>query len=181
MDYEDLQVAQTKDSCNCNIIDNASNADIQGIEVEFNIAATDNLLLWLTGNWVDTEYVEFIDDEGNDNSGGFLQRTPDYQFSVGGEFTADLGSMDDALGIRVNYTQQGELFWAPTNAEKEDGYGLLDARISVAPLDAPWNVAIYGKNLTDEEYRNHVIPVLGDDISFFAPPRTYGVEFGYQF
>ena len=181
MDYKDLQVAQTKDSCNCNIIDNASNADILGLELEFNLAATENLLLWLTGNWLDTEYVEFIDDEGNDNSGGFLQRTPDYQLSIGGEFTADVAGWDDALGVRVNYTHQGELFWAPTNAEKEDGYGVLDARISLAPLDAPWSVALYGKNLTDEEYRNHVIPFLGDDVSFFAPPRTYGLEFGYQF
>ena len=181
MDYEDLQVAQTKDSCNCNIIDNASNAEITGVEAEFTIAATENLLVWLSGNWLETEYVEFIDDEGNDNSGGFLQRTPDIQFAVGAELTTDLGDWEDALSFRVNYAHQGELFWAPTNAESEDSFGLLDARISLAPLDETWSLSIYGKNLTDEEYRNHVIPFLGDNISFFAPPRTYGVDFGFRF
>ena len=181
MDYKDLQVAQTKDTCNCTIIDNASDAEITGTEIEFTLAATENLLLWLNGSYLDTEYIAFVDSQGNDNSGEFLQRTPDYQFNVGAELTLDAGNWHDAITARINYSRQGEMSWHPEGVYKEDPYGLLDARITLTAPNSSWSVSVWGKNLSDEEYRNHVIPFLGDAVSFFAAPRTYGVDLGFNF
>ena len=83
--------------------------------------------------------------------------------------------------------RQGKLYWTPLNDSKdraegiEDPYNLLDARISLAPANENWGVSIWGKNLANKDYRNHVIAFLGEEVSFFAPPRTYGVELTYNF
>ncbi len=181
MDYQNLQVTQTDAGCLCNITDNAADAVINGIEIEFLFQATDNLLLWASGSSLGTEYLEFIDSNGLDNSGNFLQRTPDYQYNVGAELRLDLASWEDALRLRVNYSHQGELFWLPNNANTEDAYGLLDARATLSPADQNWTLSVWGRNLTDELYRVNVIPFFGDEMSRFGAPRTYGVEFGVEF
>ncbi|GAB5412753.1 MAG: TonB-dependent receptor [Congregibacter sp.] len=180
MDYEDLQVEFTNDQCLCNIVSNASDAKIRGLEIEANFAATDSLLVWFNGSFLDTEYENYVISTG-DFSGNQLQRTPDNQISTGFEYTATLGDWGDALKFRLSYTWQDDMPWAHTNVSFEDAYGLLDGRIGLAPENANWSVALWGRNLADEEARANVIEFLGGDVSLYNPPRMYGVEFAYRF
>lgn len=181
MDYQDLQVTQTDDGCLCNITDNAADAEIRGVEAEFTFAATDRLLLWAGGTVLDTEYIDFIDSTGLDASGNRLQRTPENQFNVGAELTLDVGDWRDALSVRANYNRQGEMFWAPDNAQTEDAYGLLNGRITLTPPNTDWRVSLWGRNLTDELYRTNIIAFFGDEVSRLGAPRTFGVELATSF
>jgi iron complex outermembrane receptor protein len=146
------------------------------------------LRVYLAGSYVDTEYVDFLESATNpstgqrlDSSGNQLQRTPDTQVSGGVDFTMNLGSWGEALNFRVNYSWQSDMFWATDNIAKEDAYGLLDARIGLAPEGASWEVAVWGKNLTDELYRVNIIPFFGEEASQFGAPRTYGVDAVFKF
>ena len=181
LDYNDLQVTQTDDGCLCNITDNAADAEIMGIEAEFQAAVTESLRIWGGVTYLDTEYIAFVDSNGLDNSGNFLQRTPEYQFNIGAELTTDLGPWRDALNMRVTYNRQGEMFWAPDNLQTEDAFGLLDAYVSITPPDYPVRLAAFGKNLTDELYRTNIIAFFGDEVSRLGAPRTYGVELSLDF
>jgi iron complex outermembrane receptor protein len=58
---------------------------------------------------------------------------------------------------------------------------LLDLRIGLAPEGAPWSVAIWGKNVTDELYRVNIISFFGEEVSQFGPPRTYGMDVTFKF
>jgi iron complex outermembrane receptor protein len=47
-----------------------------------------------------------------------------------------------------------------------------------------WNISIWGKNLTDDEYAVQTTTTLlfsGMDQYFLAPPRTYGATLRYDF
>ena len=47
-----------------------------------------------------------------------------------------------------------------------------------------WNVSIWGKNLTDDEYATQTVSpflISGMDAYFLAPPRTYGATLRYDF
>ena len=47
-----------------------------------------------------------------------------------------------------------------------------------------WNVSIWGKNLTDDEYASQTASpflITGMDAYFLAPPRTYGATLRYDF
>ncbi len=73
------------------------------------------------------------------------------------------------------------MFWATDNIAKEPSYGLLDARIGFGPEDTSWQVAVWGKNVTDELYRSNIISFFGEEVSQFGPPRTYGVDLTFKF
>jgi len=181
LDYRDLQVTQTNQDCLCNITDNAADATIEGIEIEAQFAVTDNFILFGGATFLDTQYNDFIDSLGRDSSGNFLQRTPDYQFNVGGDLTVDIGEWEDALKLHVNYTHRGSMFWAPENTNFEEAYGLLDGRISFTPNDGDWVFSIWGRNITNQLYRTNIIAFFGDEISRLGAPRTYGAELTVRF
>ncbi|MFK8043031.1 TonB-dependent receptor [Congregibacter sp.] len=180
MDYENLQVEFTNDVCLCNIVSNASDAKIQGAEIEIDFAATNDLLVWFKGSFLDTEYENYVISTG-DFSGNQLQRTPDNQVNTGMEYTASLGDWGRALKFRLSYTWQDEMPWAHTNVSYEDAYGMLDGRIGLSPEGRNWTLALWGRNITDEEPRANVIEFLGGDVSLYNPPATYGIEAGYRF
>jgi iron complex outermembrane receptor protein len=188
MDYKDLQVTQTNAACLCNLTDNAASANIQGIEAELEFLATDSLRLLLGGSFVDTEYKDFLESAINpatgsrlDSSGNRLQRTPERQLSVGIDYTTGLGVWRDALKFSLNYNWQSQLFWATDNLAKEPSYGLLDARVQLAPKDAAWALSLWGKNLDDELYRVNIIHFFGEEVSQFGAPRTYGLDLTWKF
>jgi iron complex outermembrane receptor protein len=188
MDYDNLQVTQTNAACLCNITDNAASAEIKGIEAEFLLIPIDNLRLSLAGSYVDATYEDFIESAIDpttglrlDSSGNDLQRTPDTQITGGFDYTMNVGSWGEALNFRVSYTWQSEMAWATDNIAKEDSYGLIDARIGLAPEGEPWEVALWGKNLDDELYRVNIISFFGEEVSQFGAPRTYGIDFTWNF
>ena len=188
MDYKDLQVTQTNAACLCNITDNAASAEIKGVEAEFQFAATEHLRLSLAGSYVDAKYEDFIESAINpstgqrlDSSGNSLQRTPETQVTGGIDLTLPVGQLGNALNFRVNYTWQSEMPWATDNIAMEPSYGLLDARVALAPEGAPWAVAVWGKNITDELYRTNIISFFGEEVSQFGVPRTYGVDLSWKF
>jgi len=188
MDYTDLQVTQTNAACHCNITDNAASAEIKGVEAELQLAPVETFRYFLSGSYVDAKYEDFIESAINpstglplDSSGNQLQRTPDTQVSTGIDWTLPLGSWGNALDFRVSYTWQSEMPWATDNIAQEDAYGLVDARIALSPEGAPWEVALWGKNLSDELYRVNIISFFGEEVSQFGPPLTYGLDFTVRF
>ena len=180
MRYKDLQVTQTSDVCLCNITDNAADAKIKGIEAELQVLPFTGLLLSGGLTLLDTEYIEFTDSVGNVNDGKFLQRTPDYQFNVSARYTTDLGSWTDGFSANLSYSEQGGMSWNPEGSANEDGYGLLDGRISISP-NPDLTFSIWGRNLTDKLYRTNAIAFFGDETSRLGAPRTYGAEISINF
>lgn len=180
MDYVDLQVTQTNAACLCNITDNAADAEIMGLEVEVELALTRSLRVFAGGNYMDTEYVNFVDSLGNDNSGNRLQRTPDYTYNIGLDYSMDLAGRENALNLYMNYAYQGDFNWDPDNITREPGYGLLDGRFSYH-INDDITVSAYGKNLLDEDYRVFVINFFADEVASLGMPRTFGVELNVRF
>jgi iron complex outermembrane receptor protein len=181
MKYKNLQVTQTSAACLCNITDNAADAEITGFEAELQIAITRQFQLFGGLTVLDTKYLEFTDSLGNDNSGNFLQRTPKYQFNIGGDISFDIGDMADALRINAGYTHRGKMFWAPDNLQTEDPYGTFDARISFTPNEGRWTASVWGKNIGNTLYRTNIIAFFGDEVSRLGAPRTWGAELSVKF
>lgn len=181
MDYKDLQVQQTNEDCLCNITDNASDAEIKGLEMEFQWAVTDKFILLTSGSVIDHEYKDFLENSGVDSSGNKLQRTPDNQYSIGFDWDFGIGQHVDSLTLNVNYYWQDEMYWQPANANEEDAYGLLDGRVTYSPPTSEWSISAWVKNANDEEYRTNIIPFFGEEVGQYGAPRTYGVDLRIPF
>src|SRR5690606_15450402 len=166
-DFTDLQVELLDDVNLTLVVANAADAVIQGVEFEVRGAPTDWLTLFASGSLLDAEYKDYIDPlRSIDYSGNQIQRTPDYQYTVGADIRHPLTDALELIG-GVSYSYQDQMFWGPENANREDGYGLLNARLGVGAPDGRWTVSLWGKNLNDELYRTSIIPFVGDEVSVF--------------
>ncbi|HET6565680.1 MAG TPA: TonB-dependent receptor [Xanthomonadales bacterium] len=181
MDYKDLQVQQTNQDCLCNITDNASNAEIKGVEMELQWAVGGGVILFAGASMLDHEYIDFIENSGQVSSGNKLQRTPDNQFNAGFDWSFGSGRFADAFSLNANYYWQDELYWQPSNANKEEAYSLINARLSYEQPGSDWMVSAWIKNVTDELYRTNIIPFFGEEVGQYGAPQTYGVDFRINF
>lgn len=102
-----------------------------------------------------------------------------YEFSVGNDLLAALQlnySWRDELSSRENYNS--DLDFA---AYGHDGYQVVNARLSLLPADERWELALVGRNLTDETY---FATVTGDDLGSFTEiptrPLSWAIEASYR-
>lgn len=176
-DFTDLQVELLDDVNLTLVVANAADAVIEGAEFEVRAAPTDWLEVFASGSVLNAEYKDYIDPlRGLDYSGHQIQRTPDYQYAVGADVRQPISPYFDLVG-GVSYTYQDQMFWGPDNRNFEPGYGLLNARIGIADPDGDWSVSLWTKNLNNELYRTSIIPFVGDEVSLYGAPQTYGIRF----
>jgi len=130
---------------------------------------------------LDPIYEDYDDRAGHIYDGKTMQRTPKFKYNLGLAYATGLGSWQDALEARVNYTHQSKMYWAPDNISFEPAYGLIDASVRLNGPQQNWAVTLWGKNITDELYSQLGLPFLGDLVEVWGPPRTYGIDFTYSF
>jgi outer membrane receptor protein involved in Fe transport len=68
--------------------------------------------------------------------------------------------------------------------DNQNGYALLNGRLSYETADKKWQASLWGRNLTDKEYfygKLSLITFFGRESGNPAPPREYGVTFQRKF
>ena len=180
-DYEDYQ-AFVQLGFNQTIINLPATA--YGLEAEINSHPLDGLTLQLgvsvlSSNVKDIILPDYVTEVEHDMpqapsfSGNALAR---YEFGFGGGLAFVQGD--------AQFTDDFCFTALCAPVEKEKGYTLLNARIGYGAEDGRWEVALWGDNLTDEEYR-----VYAFDSSLFAgvvagvygKPQTYGLSATWRF
>jgi len=172
---------------------------IRGIEADFNFAANDYLAVFGGVGLLDTEIKQ------NNNRplsvGNDVPQAPDTTFNLGasveipiaGEKTIFARADWQYVGETWFHTLQGEqtptiwqAFFGPgflqdfTNSER-DAYDTLNLR---AGLQADnWSITAWGRNVTDEQYLEEIIPApeFGGSFNHQSNGASYGVEVSYNF
>ena len=174
---------------------------IQGFEADFNWLATDYLSIYGGVGLLDSEI------EKNTNRplsvGNEVPQAPSETFNLGGQLNLPVsGSLE--FFTRLDYQYVGEMWFHTLQGERTptiwDAFGLIpdpaEQDFSKAKRDAyntvnlrvglrgeQWSVVAWGRNLTEEDYLEEVIPAPEFGGSFIHPAarRAYGVEFQYDF
>ncbi len=161
-------------------IANLDEALIRGVELEVFWAPTEGLNFGATATYLDTEVSQgglaAATFDGND-----LPFAPDLSWTLFGRYEYQLGN--NLVGaVQANIKDVGDHFLRPEAfAIDENSYSLVDARISVASVDHKWEVAVWGKNLGDEQVRLNAVGGFGADPFYIGLPLTYGVEGIFRF
>jgi iron complex outermembrane receptor protein len=89
------------------------------------------------------------------------------------------------LSARVNWHYQSLSYYDPDNnpITTIPGYALLDGRIGYVSPEGRWDISLWAKNITEEEYRTHVFSQRDGRVAFalFGDPRTYGLTLAYKY
>ncbi|WP_338240800.1 TonB-dependent receptor [Aurantiacibacter hainanensis] len=147
----------------CGIVSNAGAAEFKGVEFETNarlgrdmFASGDELRFQGSLGWIDAEYTEYVTNIGGvpTDVSDFreVQNTPEWSGSATVGYTTPVGTGDLYLGTTVSYRSETTQFEVPNPYLDQPGYALWDASI-VYNSDAGWSLGLYGRNLTDKEYK----------------------------
>jgi len=180
-DYNDLQVFTriTSGGIPRELLTNAANATVLGLEVELSAIPTEGIEVRMGLGVLDTELKDFQTDGGQDFSGNKLVGAPDVAFN--GLVRKDLDVRGGTLILQTNFHYQDTVFFETSNDPllAQDAYWIFGGRVSYRRSDAPWELALWGENLLDEQYLVGVVGlgVFGYNLQSWGEPRTWGIEF----
>jgi len=137
-DYEDLQLLSA--TLGGILVENAAEADTQGLELEWTYLATENLILRANMAVLDSEFT----------AGAFSGN--DLPYAPGNSATVSASYQQGAINYFVMYTKQDDFFYDAGNLLEEKGYALLSAKVSYAPEGSNWDMGVSVQNATDEDY-----------------------------
>src|SRR5690606_16418864 len=147
-----------------------------------------------TGGSVTTAHPIIVDRSGEE-----LPRLPEFSYSIGASqtFNLEVGELrafldyayvdDQAIVTTTGTPGDAASIAAAAFVNKNasiDGYGLLNGRLSLTLNNPNIELAIWGRNLTDEEYATNVFEswtALGFLLHNQGNPRTYGASVEYRF
>ena len=199
-DYSDLQL-QISGSTTVNgapapfnVVTNVPKARIVGGEMELEVIPANGLKLASQLGITDAKYTELPTDSQ------FLASrliTEDSRFvytpKVSATFAAEYATLVSANILatgRVDYARKTTIHYDVANSRlnRQNPYGLLNARLTFDHEEDGWSVSVFGTNLTNEHYiiggfddAETPNPGLGFAFVNMAPPREWGVSAQWRF
>ena len=120
-----------------------------------------------------------------DAKGNSLAMSPDFSGSFGATYTVPLQGSSE-IRLSAVYSYNSGYFFEPDETTGQEQYQVVNASVEYR-ADDHWAVALWGKNLTDDEYTTQIqslssLTGLGAGaFESLAAPRTYGVSVSYDY
>ena len=199
-EFDNMQTSQFDGSLSFNVT-NAGQAVVQGVELDTRWAVVDDVLLRGGVAFIDFEYTDFknsqcyfgqVDNIGVagdgvcDATGARREFTPEIQGNVGVDYTIEFGSMKLVSTLDVIYSS--DYLTTPSLDPKfeQDAFTKINARIALSGHDDLWEIALIGKNLTDQSIVTYAngLPVANlltsgtssGYYAFYEKPRTIALQ-----
>ena len=163
------------------VISNAAESDINGIEVDVSMTPAAGLMLSAGYAYLDATYDEFVFNQALDFSGNQMPRAPEHSYFVNVDYQRPIGSGTGF--VHADWSWQDDIFFefdeGATFGTRQEAFGLLNVEAGFEM--ANWRFTAWSKNLTDKTYRSSVLNFGGNTIEFLGLPRTYGLSVRYAF
>jgi len=193
--YENLQIGATVPDIGFTRF-NVNEVEIDGFELEATALLSERLTLNATFGTISAEYTDLTLQQagGLTNNGTAeacggvvsiacaqqleLKNAPGYKANIALVYEQPLAN--GRLTGTIDASFEDESFNLVANPANSlvDVPTLFNARIAYVPNESGWRFAIWGKNITDEEYSR---ASTGTTFLYAAEPGTYGIDIGYRF
>lgn len=203
-DYTDMQVSVYDGTFGFNVF-NAGAAKVQGLELDGRWRATENLMFVTSAAYLDYEWTDYSEGvcpgvgaqvpspsgSGNcDLTGRENMHAPEWTVNLSMNYDR---SLTDNLQLRTtldaNFMDNHYVAGSLDRRHEQSAATTFNARIALATFDDTWQVALTGKNLTNQRimtYGSDVAlsnagPLPGGLHAEIRRPRTFAVEASYAF
>lgn len=202
---EDYQVS-IFDGATAFFVQNAAEIQTNGLEMDLKWAATDHLTMGFAGTLLNAEYEEFPNAPcwaGSDanNRGDCIGRgtptafrnaaggtnifSPELAFNLNFDYRRPVTSrLEGRAVLNINYSDD---YLVASDLDEiyalQDSFTKLDLRLSLGDYDGLWDVALLGKNLTDEfisASSNDQPLVAGNGFAQTDRLRSWALQFTYR-
>ncbi|WP_439100298.1 TonB-dependent receptor [Congregibacter sp.] len=149
--------------------DNAAAGYNLGLEWELRAAVTNSVELYLNTGLLRARFDEYINADGRDLEDREQAHAPSYQFAAGVHWRPNPHWQAD-----LQWEGRDSFYFSDRHDEQSDTYSLLHLRL--AYQGESWEVALWGRNLLDEDYFTRGFGSFGND-----PRKGYITEAYRQF
>jgi iron complex outermembrane receptor protein len=230
-DYEDLQVSAFLNSLT--VTSNAADSTVRGAELDLTWKPNSQLQLGASLAFLDAKYDEYAATYGIctlvainsgdapcagvtpmapaaarviDASGNRLNNAPKFKGLLSADYEIPVPS-GGKVTLFGTLSHTDDIFFNAANdpVTSQTAYTVLDARVAWSNADETIELAIYGKNLSDEDYFHNIVQFtstslppaanalpapgqvitdplsIGHALGYAAPGRQFGVDFTYRF
>lgn len=178
------------------ILVNAPKSRISGLELEAVAALANGLSLSASIGLLDAKFQKLsladtssaVPGASVDLSGNRLISSPKFSSTLAADYEHPMGDM--LIRLHTDASYRSKQFYSAYNdkigygSTSQDGYWLLNGRVTLATIDDRYSIAVWGKNLFDKKFDVYAINLVsGFGFTFHqeGPPRRYGVEIGMKF
>ncbi|WP_313001008.1 TonB-dependent receptor [Brevundimonas sp.] len=193
-EYQDQQVTTQVPAVGgiASFVDNVGSSKFFGAELEGALVVTDSVTANFAVGYLDTKFEKFLrynlttQQYEDISSLVVLQNAPKWTGYLGVTWRGDVAGGSLAVTPSVSYRDDYSQFEFPNPVLDQDAYALVDLSAVWTDPSRTWTVGLYGKNLTDEEYRvggyNFAGAPYNDSlIGYYGPPRTVTASLQYKF
>jgi iron complex outermembrane receptor protein len=163
-------------------LSNAAASTLYGAEAELVWKPVEALLLQAGAGYTHSKFDEFNSPLGGDLSGNELPSAPEWNFNLMARYEWQLSAGTLAISADTKFTD--DQFFSVNNDPllAQDAYWLTNARIEFAAPNDRWSVAVWARNLADEDYfvAGFDLASFGFDQLVVGAPRTYGLTVGFK-
>ncbi|MGB1192172.1 MAG: TonB-dependent receptor, partial [Pseudomonadales bacterium] len=167
-------------SCPCDFedfIDNANETEHFGIELEGRYQLASDIQLFASAGYLKAEFSDYIriseglsDEEFiEDLNGRQVANAPEYQYAIGTDW-----SINENVSLWLQVEGRDDYFFSNRHETRSQSYTLLNSTLSYQRDN--WEVALWGKNLANEDYSVRGFGSFGND-----PRNDYTTEPYFQF
>ncbi|MEM1404451.1 MAG: TonB-dependent receptor [Pseudomonadota bacterium] len=149
--------------------DNAASGYNMGLEWEAVFAVSEALSVYSNIGLLEAEFEDYVNADGIDLEGREQAHAPSYQFAVGATYR-----FANDWEADLQWEGRDAFYFSDRHEEQSDSYSLLHARLTYQ-RDS-WSVALWGRNLADEDYFIRGFGSFGND-----PRKGYVTEEYVQF
>jgi len=196
-EYEDLQILQAlvpedapQGAPSVLVTQNASDAEVQGLELELSASPVDGLTIQGSAAWLDTQYENFgvpagyrppVQGAGPSRDGNELRNAPDLAWNILVRYDWEL-SNGGGLAAQVDWRHKDLVWQDPDNFEVAavPEYDVGDFRLIYTTPEGNVRVTGWVTNFTDEEYFLHNYPLNNTGFATPAAPRMYGLTVSWE-
>ncbi|HYD28599.1 TonB-dependent receptor [Brevundimonas sp.] len=193
-EYNDQQVTTQVPAVGgiASFVDNVGSSTFLGAEFEGSLFLSDSLSANFAVGYLDSDFEEFL--RYNLALGVYedisdqvvLQNAPKWTGYLGLTWRGDVAGGELAVTPSVSYRDDYSQFEFPNPILDQEAYALVDLSIVWTDPGDRYTVGLYGKNLTDEEYRvgayNFAGAVFNDSlIGYYGPPQTVTASLQVKF
>lgn len=183
-DYTDMQVPKTTTGASgapAITTLNAAEATVRGFEFDGSLSLSDELT-WHAGYaYLDAKYDDYVFNATLDYSGNTMVRSPENTFNSTLEFARPVA--EGLLRIRADVSWTDNYYFEPdagaTEGTEQESFALYN--LSAAYEFDNWVLSIWGKNLSDEVYKNTTLSFDAFTMEYLGLPRTYGASIRWNY
>jgi iron complex outermembrane receptor protein len=205
-DYKDLQVTRTVTLPNGLFsinTDNAASSVVKGVEGDLRWRVARGFTLSTGASYVHGRYKDYLAAARTFNidtatpgtglgttsipynaDGKNLLRIPEFSGYVSGEYSIEMdgGTLSGSATYSYKSSSLFDFIATPRMSSlRQDGYGLLSARLSYTFTKPNLRVSLYGNNLTDSVYLDDASVSGQGPKGSYGDPRTYGIQLDLNF